>query len=132
MNAPSEDIKDILEGESALGLTFATDLFISEIPGGVTGQCVCVNDSGGDMPELQYNYERPALQVLVRSARGEYLTGHELAQSIRDVLIGTYNYTINGARYILIKCSSDVLSVGLDDNQRSLFSVNFEIHRTEA
>lgn len=32
MNAPSVDIKDMLEAESSLGLTFTSDLFVGHEP----------------------------------------------------------------------------------------------------
>ena len=131
MNAPSEDVKDILEGITSLALTFATDLFVSEMPAEPDG-CVCVYDTGGDDTEANYVYEKPTVQVRVRGAKGGYLTAHALAQSIRDTLNGEHDYTINGARYIGIWAVGDVLSVGYDDNHRPLLTVNFRLHRTNA
>lgn len=131
MNSPAFDIKDILAGTSSLALTFATDLFVSEMPD-TPDQCVCVYDTGGFEPEANFNYERPTAQVMVRGAKGAYPTAFSLAQSIRDILHGTANYTINAARYIGIWCQSDILSLGYDKNHRPMLSVNFRIHRTEA
>jgi hypothetical protein len=132
MNPPSLDISGMLDDDSSLGLTFGTDLFIAEIPGEVRGLAVGVFDSGGDPPELNYNYERPAVQIKVLSAKGDYEGGHELAQDCRDALIALSNTTINNARYILIRCSSDIIHLGLDGNRRNIFTVNFELHRTDA
>jgi hypothetical protein len=132
MNATSIDIKDMLDDDSSLGLTFATDLFVGEIPAEATGMAVCVYDSGGYPPNLTYVYEYPAVQIKVLSAKGDYEGGHELAQACRDALIALSNTTINSARYILIKCSSDIIHLGLDKNRRNIFTVNFELHRTDA
>jgi len=134
MNAPSEDIKDILEAESSLTLTFATNLFVSEIPvdAPVNSVCVSVFDTGGEDPEMNYTYERPHVQVLVRGAKSGYREGHELAQAIRDSLIATYDYEVNGARYVGIWCMGDVNFIAYDDNRRPLFTVNFRLHRTTA
>lgn len=137
MNAPSEDMKDILEGTSALALTFAEDLFISEMPDEnedaiVSDQCVCIYDTGGEPAEVNYTYEKPTIQIRVRGAKGAYLATHELAQSIRDTLNGLHNETWNGARYIGIWAMGDVLFISYDDNHRPIFTVNFRIHRTEA
>lgn len=132
MNAPSEDIKDILLAESALALTYARDLFIGIIPQDAADQCVAITDTGGEGLENRYTYERPTVQVLVRGNKGDYLGAQELTQQCRDVLIGIENYTINAARYIGIWCRTDVLYLGEDDNNRPLFSVNFNIHRTTA
>jgi len=129
MNPPSQDIKDIMVATSSLGLTFATDLFISEMPQ-TPDECVCVYDTGGDDPGTEFTYERPTLQVRVRGARGGYLNAHGLAQEIRDVLNGQHNYTINGARYIGIWAVGDIIFVGYDDNHRPELTVNFRLHRT--
>ena len=129
MNPPSEDIKDILAAVSSLALTFATDLFVSEMPM-EPDQCVCVYDTGGESPEGDYIYERPTVQVRVRGVKGDYLVAHELAQSIRDTLNGEHNHTINGARYIGIWGVGDVIFAGYDDNHRPLLTINFRLHRT--
>ncbi len=129
MNAPSEDIKDILEGISSLALTYATDLFIGEMPK-EPNNAVCIFDTGGYDPEANYIYERPTIQVRVRGAGGGYLAAHELAQAIRDELHALTNTTINSARYVAIWQEGDIISVGQDDNDRPNVTVNFRIHRT--
>lgn len=131
MNAPSEDLRDILAGTSSLALTFATNLFVSEMPS-APDNCVCVYDTGGFEPDSNFTYERPTVQIMVRGAKGAYFSAHEQAQEIRDVLTATINHTINGARYIAIWCQSDVLSLGFDNNHRPMLSVNFRMHRTTA
>jgi hypothetical protein len=131
MNAPSEDIKDMLAAVSSLALTFATDLFVSEMPD-TPDQCVCVYDTGGFDPEGDFNYERPTAMIRVRGAKGAYTAGHELAQACRDALLGTADSTVNGARYIGIWVVGDVNHIGYDDNHRPLFTVNFRIHRAAA
>ena len=129
MNPPSIDVKDILAATSSLALTFATDLFVSEMPT-TPDACVCVYDSGGDDPEVEYTYERPHVQVRIRGDKGGYEVAHELARAIRDTLSGTANYTINAARYVGIWAVGDILSIGYDNNQRPLLTVNFRLHRT--
>ena len=131
MQPPSEDIKDILEAISSLTLTFATDLFISEMPT-TPDNAVCIFDTGGYEPEANYTYERPTIQVRVRGAGGGYLAAHEQAQAIRDELHALTNTTINGARYVAIWQEGDIISVGQDDNNRPNVTVNFRIHRTTA
>jgi hypothetical protein len=131
MNAPSVDIKDLIEGTSALGLTFAADLFVSEMPP-TPDECVSVHDTGGYGAEVDYTYERPTVQVRVRGGKGEYEVAHAIAQDIRDALNGQANVSLNGARYVGIWCEGDVMSLGYDDNHRPLFTVNFRLHRTDA
>lgn len=129
MNPPSVDIKDLIEGEASLGLTFATNLFIGQMPESPDA-CVCLYDTGGYPGEANYLYERPTLQARVRGAKGEYLTAHNLAQQIRDLLHAMHNEIINGARYVGIWTETDVLSLGVDEHQRPNFTINFRSHRT--
>jgi len=132
MKAPSEDIKDIMEGSaSGLTLTFATDLFIGHMPPS-PDKCVTIYDTSGYPAELDYTYQRPTFQIKVRGNKGGYRAAHELAQAIRDLLHGTHNENVNGARYILIAIESDVGSIGPDEQERPQFTVNFRAHRTEA
>jgi hypothetical protein len=129
MNAPSVDIKTILEANSSLGLALGTNLFISEMPI-EPNECAVIYDTGGYDPEADYNYERPTIQIRIRGNKGEYVDANTLAQDIRDELHGTVNETIDGARYVGIWCEGDVNFIAYDDNQRPEFSVNFRIHRT--
>ena len=131
MNAPSEDVKDLLEATSALGLTFADNLFVSEMPS-TPDECVAVYDTGGEDPESRYTYERPTVQVRVRGDKGAYRSTYDLAQQIRDALHGLTNEETGGARYVGIWSVGDIMALGYDDNRRMVFSVNFRTHRTDA
>jgi hypothetical protein len=121
-------VKDLLDGDSSLQLTFATDLFVSEMPD-APDAAVCIFDTGGYAPEVDYEYKRPTVQVLVRGRRDGYLAAHALAADILDVLNGLHNETINSTRYIGIWAEGDVISLGRDGNGRPLLSMNFRIHR---
>ena len=129
MNPPSQDIKDYLEAQSSLGLTFATDLFVSEMPT-IPDLCVTVYDSGGYDPQANYTYERPTIQVRVRGDRGGYIAAHSLTQSVRDVLHATAGGAINGTTYVGIWQEGDIMPLGYDTNHRPELSMNFRIHRT--
>lgn len=131
MNPPSVDIKDLLNGESSLGLAFGTDLFVSEIPE-TTILAVGIFDYPGLPPEVEYVYERPSVNVQVRGSKrqGAYVEAHQMAQRIRDFLIAQRQPIVNGARYIGIWVLSDVGFVGYDENHRPQVTVNFRLHRT--
>jgi hypothetical protein len=131
MNPPSQDIKDYLAAQSSLGLTYATDLFVSEMPES-PDLCVAVYDTGGFDPESDYSYERPTVQVKVRGDKGKYLIAHSLLQSIRDVLHATHGETINTGLYVGIWQMGDILFLGYDQNKRPELTANFRIHRTIA
>lgn len=130
MFPPSEDIKDLLEAESSLGLVSATNLFVSKIPLNAPDECVAVFDSPGMAPEVNYVYDKPGVQVRVRAEKGKYKNGYSLAADIKTALHATANVTVNGARYIGIWAEGDPIPIGSDDSDRPEFTVNFRIHRT--
>lgn len=129
MNSPSEDIKDILDGQSSLALAFRTNLFVSEMPP-KPDECVAVYDTGGENPQPNYTYERPTVQVRVRGAKGDYEDAYALAEAIRNILNGMHDEEVGGTRYIGIWAMGDILFVGYDDNHRPLLTINFRLHRT--
>lgn len=129
VNPPSKDIKDMLEANSALALTFNTDLYYAEMPDSPDA-CVCIYDSGGMPPDPHQTYERPTVQVRIRGTKNGYDAAHLRGQAIRDLLNGSYEETWNAARYIGIWATTDVMFIYFDDNSRPVFSVNFRIHRT--
>jgi hypothetical protein len=130
MNIPSEDIIDMLEAQSALGLTYATNLFRGREPSSPRN-CVTVYDTMGFAPDLDLDgnngYERPSVQIRVRNA--DYDTGLELAQSIKDVLHGVSQETWNTTLYSVIYCSSGPALLDWDDNNNARFVLNFNIQR---
>lgn len=134
MNPSSVDIADMIEAETGLQLDRGTNLFVSELPdvGNVPDRAVGVYDTGGFPSEVDYEYERPTVQVRVRGNRGDYLGTHTLAQAIRNLLSGTANVIVNGARYIGIWDMSDILFLGYDDRHRPLVTLNLRLHRTSA
>lgn len=130
MNAPSVDIKDILEQTSSLALVFGTDLFVSEMPD-TPDECVVVYDSGGDDSDPHITYERPTIQIRVRGNKGAYTDTYDIVNNIKTILHGLTGEILNSARYIGIWIVGDILSLGQDDNKRPIFSINFRLHRTD-
>lgn len=138
MNPPSEDIKDLLEdGDSSsddIGTFNATTGWSIKMSEMSTSPDTCILVSDGPSwgsPNPNYSYEYPTIQIQVRGEKGSYLTAYAKAEEIKNFLNGNGNQTVNGARYIQITCSSDILYLGRDENQRPLFSINFELQRTE-
>lgn len=130
MSAPSVDIKDMLEAESSLGLTFATNLFIGKEPS-QPDNCVTIYDTPGGPPDLGLDkddkYQYPSVQIRVRN--NGYTTGWDLADDIKDVLHGRAHETWNGTYYTVISCTSDPALLDWDENGRARFIVNFEAQR---
>lgn len=131
MNAPSEDIRDILVA-GGLGLVFTTNLFIGKEPT-TPKNCVTLFDTHGRPPDLgltSQGYERPSVQIRVRHT--DYRTGWALAQNIKDLLHGKEHETWNGTLYTVIYCSSGPALLDWDDNNNVRFVVNFNMQRRTA
>lgn len=125
-NPASVDLKDMLVAE--LGYTFGTDVFVGSMPE-EPDDCIALFDTGGFGLE-EYGYEKPSVQIRVRN--NKYLGGHQAARDIKYKLATgeMNNTTVNDTRYIMIKDKSDVLYLGVDENDRKLFTINFQIHRS--
>jgi len=129
MNIPSEDVRDMLEAESSLGLIFANNLFIGKEPTSPR-DCVTIYDMVGYPSPLTLDnqlYQKPSVQIRVRNEK--YLTGMELAQNIMLSLHGRAGETWNGTLYTVIYCSSGPALLDWDDNKNARFFINFEIQR---
>lgn len=132
MNAPSEDIKDMLIAESGLGLTFAQNLFISKEKTD-PDQIVVIYDTFGGMPDLtmdQQIYERPSIQIKVRSR--DYSQGYNLINEIYLSLHGRAHETWNGTIYELIRAINSPTHFDWDERGRARFIVNFNLQRKES
>lgn len=129
MNAPTEDIKDMLEAESALDLTFATNLFVGKEPAD-PDNCVTIFDTPGLPPQLTFDkaiYQYPSIQIRVRNRA--YMTGWTLANDIKDVLHGRAHETWNGTSYEVIISTGEPALLDWDEHGRARFYINFDIQR---
>lgn len=133
MNAPSIDIKDLIEAESSLALTFATDVFVGSEPASPEN-CVTIFDTPGFPPQLTFkkgeNYFYPSIQIRVRNKI--YIGGWALINEIKEFLHGRGPETINGTLYTAMICSGEPALLDWDDNERARFVVNFELQRRES
>ena len=137
MNAPSDDIKDILlaAGDSSeFSFDLGDDLHVGVEPSkpNVT-RCVTISDSPGFSPMLgltTVGYEYPFIQILIRHI--DYLDGYNLANDIKDYLHGRANETRNGSLYTLIRCTGNPAFLEKNDSGRFLFVINFNLQRRAA
>jgi len=128
MNPPSEDIVEILE-QSSVGIgTFATDLFLHQMPD-TPDACISVHDTGGFDPE-PHDYNKPTVQVRVRGDKMGYLDAWNQAEDIKDALHELTNETFGGTRYIQIMMQGDILDIGDDEKGRPVLTLNFLVHRS--
>ncbi len=130
MGPTSVDVKDMLEAESSLGLTFATDLFVGKEPD-LPDNCITIFDTPGSPPDLNYDsdnkYFHPSVQIRIRN--NHYLNGWNLAQDIVDLLHNRAHETWNGSNYTVIACLGDPMLLDWDQSGRCRFVVNFDFQR---
>jgi len=128
MNSPAYDVANILES-TAFGLgVIGTDIFIGREPAS-PDNCITVFDTGGYEPESSdVVYELPTVMIKVRNKT--YTNGYAKIAAIKAALHKAANIAEGTTRYIAIWAQSDIITLGYDDNNRALFSVNFRIHRT--
>jgi len=132
VNPASKDICSLLEADSSLGLTFATNLFVGKEPAS-PDNCVTVFDIPGDAPLLTLTgkggiaYYQPSVQVRVRN--NSYLTGWELIHDIQEYLHGINGESEGGTEYLLIKGVDEPALLDRDENDRARFVATFSVHR---
>jgi hypothetical protein len=128
MKPASDDVRAILDGESALGLTFGTNLFVGEQPKS-PDECVTVFDTGPtDEDHPDYTLEYPKVMIKVRGMKEGYLDSYALLDSIRTLMNG-YSTTVGGTRYLAFWVMS-YLWLGYDENRRPMWSLNLRTQRT--
>ena len=130
MNFISEDIKDMLEDNSSLGLVFNSNLFIGRTPT-TPDDAVTLFDTEGYSPEptletdnLLYN---SSIQIQIRN--NAYPTGMTLAYNIMDHLHSQAQQVWNGTLYTSIRADSEPMFLSWDENGRVIFIINFNMKR---
>jgi hypothetical protein len=132
MNSAGKDICSLLDSDSSLGLTFATDLFLGREPA-TPDNCVTVFDIPGDAPQITLQgksgieYYNPSVQVRVRDI--DYMTGWELLFDIQAFLHGINGQTEASTYYSLIRAVDAPTLLDWDENNRARFICTFTIQR---
>jgi hypothetical protein len=130
MNPIAEDIKDMLEAQSSLALTFGTDLFIAIEPTGPDA-CVTILDTPSFPPDLTLDPEErfynSSFQIRVRHT--DYLIGMALARNIMESLHGRAHETWNGTLYTVITATGEPAPMSRDENNRFVIITNFNSKR---
>lgn len=136
MNQPSSDIADILATNN-LG-TVGTDIFSTKLPA-MPDKLIAVSTTTSREPEISSkdstgfnNIDCPNVQVLIRVKPGQNAAGYAIADTIKTLLHGMKNFTLNGAKYISVLALSDIGELGVDEKFRPVFSINFRIERSKS
>ena len=109
--------------------SIGTDLFAMAWGDDVDAQ-ILIMDTSGIASMLKVEYENPTFQILVRGARNADLnTAYQLARSIFEFLIVQVRQVIDTTEYLEYEPTSSIISLGRDENDRAVFSMNFYTFR---
>lgn len=132
MTAMLEAIGNALQtaGVGTLGST----LFLSTMPE-TPDACVAVYEYEGMEPDFTmgtglYAIQRPRIQVKARGLREDYPGTRDKANAARDALSAVINQTLSGVHFIRISPSGSTMPLGLDQNDRPMVVVNFQVMMT--
>ena len=130
MTIVGDDIKDLLEGESSLGLTYLGNMFVGHEPP-EPDNTVTIYDISGSPPQTTFqkgeNYFYDSIQIRIRN--NNYKEAGELAHDIVNFLHRRAHFTINGVYYSAIDCSIPPAFLDRDENGRARWVVSFDIQR---
>ena len=131
MNAPSEDVKDILAtyDSSSVIYNFGTTLFVAHEPSS-PDRCITILDTGGFSPDVVATYERPTIQIRSRDLPNQFIRAYNTIKGVVDLLHGN-RFTINSTIYTFFQ-QGDILDLGRDENNRVLLTANMLMHRTSS
>lgn len=130
MSTPARDMLAILQGASPSWGTFGVDLFVAAMPDS-PGACVAAYDTGSwREPHAGLGNTFPLVQIVVRGLPNTYERTYLDAVAIRDLILGAAQRTVSGVTYNGFWASSDIASLGFDEQRRPRFSMNFRLMRS--
>ncbi len=88
---------------------------------------VMIADTGGLEPNPKFLLDFPSLQILVRGNTSGYLDAFAMIKACKDLLLGFMSSNIDDDQWVSIIVSSDIQSLGQDEESRPMLSVNFRL-----
>jgi hypothetical protein len=89
--------------------------------------CSVVRITGGYPTDEWTGKKQPAFQILVRGNVGNPAEVETRAYAIHDSLANIHDVTIGNESVVIIRCTNSVpFYIGTDDNNRPIYSCNFE------
>ncbi len=130
MNPPSLDIAKYLSSQGIGVLHGSADWGIHVASEPVKpNDVVTIYDTPGSEPDTdELDEYRPSMQIRVRSSN--YLSAYSKQEAIRDLLIRDRIITETSTFYLMV-LTSDILSIGRDENNRHILTANYRCRRTE-
>lgn len=88
---------------------------------------ITLYNTGGLVPNPKWLLDYPSIQAIIRGAKSGGAATYDKAREVRDTLLGCDSQTINGERLVAINMVGDIATLGFDDNNREMYSVNFSL-----
>ena len=132
MNSVVEDIRNMLEQDSSLGLELGDNLHLYREPP-KPNDCVTLFEVPGMPPIITLGekdtkqYEKPSLNIRVRNT--DAVNAYALAYQIIEVLNLTSHEIWGDYLYTSIYSTSQPFELDWDENNRIRISLNFNIQR---
>lgn len=123
MNSAAYDIKERIVD---LLLVATSVCFKNEEPA-APNDVVTIYDTGGGDPFSEIELYDTTIQIRVRNV--SYESAYALHDTIRRALIAPTSFEINGTKYIGVWNVGDIISLGKDQNNRSILTTNYRIER---
>ena len=125
---PVEHLADILV-TAAVGARAAQSgwgIFVGKAPV-KPDSVITLYNTGGLNPNPKWLLDFPSIQTIVRGNINGGAGTYDKAREVRDTLLGCDPRTINGERLVSVLMISDIATLGFDDNNREMLSVNFSL-----
>ena len=125
MRSPADDLARWL-GTQGIGV-FGQDISVGMEPASPI-EVVTLYDTGGEPPDtVELDLFRSTIQVRVRSKN--YAVAYNRHEQIRDTLILPGRIDTGSSVFVEIDMTSDIASIGRDDNDRYLMTANYRVIR---
>lgn len=127
------NIKDILlaanvanfPGASPVSPTTTWKMELYKMPADT--EVIGIINTGGKVPNPKWAIDYPSVQVMLRGNQNDSAAAVAMAQKVKDALLGFSSATVNGDRIDAINMIGDITSLGFDENNCPMFSVNFSL-----
>jgi hypothetical protein len=108
--------------------TVGTDIFKSKMPA-LPDAAVALRETGGLAPEKRFGtkgieWERPAVQIVVRGAPGDYETARTTSQTIFEDVSKIETEDLSGTRYYMSDPLQEPFGLTIDEQDRPTVSFN--------
>ena len=124
----AEGMKDLLvtAGVGVFAASSGWGIYIGKGPS-TPDTIISIMNVGGTNPNPKWLVDFPSLQTMVRGAENGYQAAWTKATEVKDVLLGLESTDLNGDRWDSVVMLGDIASLGFDENNRVIFSLNWQL-----